>query len=184
MRIISGTHRGRPINVLKDFTDRPTTDIAKEGLINILNNMYYLEDFTVLDLFAGTGNVSFELASNGVINITAVDNNAKYMNFLENQADEFFPDIAFNTITADVFEFVKKYPLSFDIIFADPPYDLPNIDTIPDLIFANKDIPNDALLILEHSKKYNFNEHKFFLKEKKYGKVHFTFFTNENDKND
>lgn len=176
MRIISGTHKGKQINVLKNFTDRPTTDMAKEGLFNVLKNMYYLEEFSVLDLFAGTGSISYEFASNGVTDITCVDANQKYIDFIKYQSGEIFKDIDFKCITSDVFKFVEHYPLNFDIIFADPPYDLEGVDKLPDLIFANKDLPEDALFILEHSKYFNFKQNKYFFKEKKYSKVHFSFF--------
>lgn len=176
MRIISGTKRGKQISVLKNFSDRPTTDIAKEGLFNVLKNMYYLEEFKVLDLFAGTGNISFEFVSNGVTDITCVDANPKYIDFINYQAKEIFPEVFFKCINSDVFNFAKKQPLDYDIIFADPPYNLEEVKNLPDLIFENKDLPDDALFILEHGKRVNFENHNFFFKEKKYGKVHFSFF--------
>lgn len=176
MRIISGIKRGKQLSVLKGFSDRPTTDIAKEGLLNVLKNMYYLEDFKVLDLFAGTGSISFEFVSNGVTDITCVDTNPKYIEFISYQAKEIFPDTYIKCINADVFNFVKKQPLNYDIIFADPPYDLEGIETLPDLIFENKGLPDDALFIIEHSKRVNFENHSLFFKEKKYSKVHFSFF--------
>ncbi len=179
MRIISGNHKGRKIKVIKNFADRPTTDYAKESLFNILNNLYYFEDLRVLDLFAGSGSISYEFASHGTPDITVVDSNAQYINFIENQAEEIFPEVEFKYITADVFDFIKNTPLNYDLIFADPPYAMENIDKIPDLIFANKAIADDLLFILEHSKKYNFKEHEFFIKERKYGNVHFSLFSNE-----
>ena len=176
MRIISGTHKGRPIKVYRKFSDRPTTDMAKEGLINVLKSMYFLEEFTVLDLFAGSGSISYEFVSNGVTEITCVDSNAKYIEYIKTQSQDLFPEVDFNCLTTDVFEFVKKFPLNFDIIFADPPYDLEGIETLPDIIFENKDIPNDALIIIEHGKETDFRNNKFIFKEKKYSRVHFSFF--------
>lgn len=178
MRIISGNHKGRTIRVLSTFSDRPTTDYAKESLFNILNNLYYFEDLRVLDLFCGSGSISYEFASQGSLDITVVDSNSQYVNFIENQASEIFPDVNFKYITVDAFEFVKKAPLNYDLIFADPPYAMDNIELLPDLIFANKDIPEDLLFILEHSKRHNFKEHRFFIKERKYGNVHFSLFSN------
>lgn len=181
MRIISGTHKGRPIKVTKDFKDRPTTDFAKESLFNILKNMFNFENLKVLDLFAGSGNISFEFASNGIFDITMVDNNPQYIDFIEQQAAELFPENKFIYIPADVFDFLKKYSLNYDIIFADPPYKLENISSFPDLILENNTILNDTLFILEHSKLFDFEDHKYFLKHKKYGKVHFSFFIKINE---
>ena len=178
MRIIAGKHRGRIINVSKEFKDRPTTDFAKESLFNILNNYYYFEDLKVLDLFAGTGNISYEFASRGTTDITAVDMSKRYTNFIETQADKIFSENPIVTINADVFNFVEKHPLDYDLIFADPPYKLEEIDKLPDLIFANKYLKKDTLFILEHSKFFNFKDHPKLKEERKYGKVHFSFFEN------
>ena len=179
MRIIGGDHKGRKLKVLKNFTDRPTTDVAKEALFNILNNYYYFDEIRVLDLFSGTGSISFEFASHGTTDITLVDANAKYTNFISQQAKEIFPEVNFNIVTADVFDFIKNTPMNYDVIFADPPYDLQDIEKLPDLIFENKEILDDTLLILEHSKRLNFKDHKFFIKERRYGKVHFSIFSKE-----
>lgn len=181
MRIIGGDFKGKNIKILSSFKDRPTTDFAREALFNILNNYYYFEDLTVLDLFAGTGAISFEFASRGTKNITTVDNNKKYIDFIGRQATEIFGDDIINTITADVFEFLKNHHLGYDLIFADPPYKMDGIEKIPELVFENKYIQNDCLFILEHSKYYNFKENKFFKKEKKYGHVHFSFFEIKHD---
>lgn len=176
MRIISGKHRGRIIKVPNYFKDRPTTDFAKESLFNILNNNYYFEELKVLDLFAGTGNISYEFASRGTPEITSVDLSKKHTNFIENQSEKIFSDTPIMTITVDVFEFLKKHPLDYDLIFADPPYKLEGIEKLPDLVFDNKYLKKDVLFILEHSKYYKFKEHHKFKEERKYGKVHFSFF--------
>ncbi len=179
MRIISGKHKGRTIKVMPGFKDRPTTDFAKEALFNILNNYYYFDEINVLDLFCGTGSISIEFASHGTTEITLVEKNNQYLNFVENQVAEIFPGVNFTFINADVFEFIKKFPLKYDVIFADPPYNLENIDFLPDLVFQNKSLPDDTLFILEHSKRHNFKDHKYFTKERKYGNVHFSFFSKE-----
>ena len=179
MRIIAGNHKGRIIRATKDFKDRPTIDFAKESLFNILNNYYYFDEIKVIDLFAGTGNISYEFASRGTTQITAVDLSKKYTNFIEKESDKIFSDNPIMTITVDVFEFLAKHPLDYDVIFADPPYKLENIEKIPDLVFNNKYLKEDVLFILEHSKFHNFKEHPKFQKERKYGKVHFSFFSNE-----
>jgi 16S rRNA (guanine(966)-N(2))-methyltransferase RsmD len=179
MRIISGEKKGRIIKVPRNFKDRPTTDMAKEALFNILNNLYYFDQIRVLDLFAGSGGISFEFASHGTNDITLVDSNPAYTSFIEKQAEEIFSDNIINIVTADVFDFCKSVPLNFDIIFADPPYSLKNLDELPDLVLENQGFPDDALFILEHSKRNNFKNHKYFLKERKYGNVHFSFFGKE-----
>lgn len=179
MRIIGGNHKGRIINTLTGFKERPTTDFAKESLFNILNNYFYFEDLKVLDLFAGSGNISFEFASRGSKQILAVDKSKKYADYIENQAEEIFSDNPITTISADVFEFAKNHPLEYDLIFADPPYKLENIEKLPDIIFENKYVKDNTLFVFEHSKYLNFKEHLLFQKEKKYGYVHFSFFSKE-----
>lgn len=176
MRIIGGDYRGKTIKTHNSFNERPTTDYARESLFNILNNSYYFDDIKVLDLFAGTGAISYEFMSRGTREIMAVDMNKKYTDFIEKHSMEIFKEEIILVITADGFEFIKNHPLDFDVIFADPPYKMEKIDTLPDLVFANKYIKEDTLFILEHSKYYNFRDHKYFQKEKKYGHVHFTFF--------
>ncbi len=176
MRIIGGSHKGRTIKMLSSFNDRPTTDFAKESLFNILNNYYYFEDIQVLDLFCGSGGISFEFLSRGSKNVTAVDMNKKYLDFVQNQSKEIFRDQNLITIQADVFEFVKNHKLDYDVIFADPPYKLENVDKIPNLIFLNESLKQDTLFILEHSKYYNFDEFEHFKKQKNYGNVYFSFF--------
>jgi len=181
MRIIGGSHKSRIIKVLSQFKDRPTTDFAKESLFNVLNNTYYFEDLTVLDLFAGSGSIGFEFASRGTKSITSVDSNKLYSDFIKKQSVEIFGNGIFQVINADVFDFLKKHPLNYDVIFADPPYKIENIDLLPDLVFENKYLNNDSLFILEHSKYINFEQHKYFQKEKIYGYVHFSFFSKEKE---
>lgn len=176
MRIIGGDFKGKTITTLSSFKDRPTTDFGREALFNILNNYFYFEDINVLDLFSGTGAISFEFISRGTRNITAVDKNKRYVDFIERQAKQIFKEEILNTIKADVFEFLKNHPLEYDVIFADPPYQMEEIKKLPELIFKNKYIKKDTLFILEHSKYYNFKDAEHFQKEKKYGHVHFSFF--------
>lgn len=177
MRIISGNRRGRKIHLPAFFKDRPTTDFAKESLFNILGNNYYLEDVSFLDLFTGTGSISYEFASRGCKNLTAIDLNRKYAMFVEREFEKMYPNENFYTIlNEDSLKFITNRPLNYDIIFADPPYDIPELSQIPDMVFANQNLKDEVLLVLEHSAKNNFSDHKHFWKHKKYGSVNFTFF--------
>lgn len=176
MRIIRGLHKGRKIKVPGKFTERPTTDFAKEALFNILENEYRFSELKVLDLFAGTGGISYEFLSRGVPAVTAVERVASYAEFIRRQGEELFPT-RLNVRAADAFKFAEQFTADFDLIFADPPYQLERIKELPNIVFSNSDKRKKRLsFILEHSGKINFSKHAFFLKEKKYGKVRFSFF--------
>jgi len=176
MRIISGTHKGRIIHLPKTFKHRPTTDIAKEGLFNILNNIIDFEDIKALDLFSGSGSISFELASRGVEDITSVDNNFKYIDFIKKCSSDFGFD-GIKPMKSDVWRFIQAINKKYDLIFADPPFDLKKLDLIPQMIFDNELLSNNGLFILEHSGNYMFNKHDNFRLTRKYGSVNFSFFT-------
>lgn len=178
MRIIGGKYKGKTIETYSGFKDRPTTDMAKEALFDILSNYYNFENIAVCDLFAGTGSISFEFASRGAKRIICVDINKHYINFIQNTSKTTF-DGVITAICSDVFSFVKQNTLNYDVIFADPPFLLSNISSLPDTIFANPSIADDAIIIIEHSDKTKFNDYKFFRKERKYGKVHFSFFSKQ-----
>ena len=177
MRIIGGTFKGRRFHPPKFFKARPTTDFAKESLFNLINNVIDLEDKKVLDLFTGTGSISYEFMSRGCKEIHCVDISNKYLGFVKKTTGELNPDkkILF-TIKADVLKFLPKYELDFDLIFADPPYDLPGIEKIPELIFENQTLKNEAIVIIEHSASTDFSKHPNFKYQRKYGKVNFSFF--------
>lgn len=174
MRIINGTHRGKTITVPRGLPVRPTTDFAKEALFNILNNKVDYESTSFLDLFSGTGHISLELASRGSKNITAVDKNAKCVGFLRGISKELGFDI--NTIKADVFGFLKQNKSSYDLIFADPPYDLENIAEISELIFSNSLLSDNGILVVEHGPKTDLSASQGFKQHRKYGNVNFSFF--------
>jgi 16S rRNA (guanine(966)-N(2))-methyltransferase RsmD len=181
MRIISGSHKGRPIRLPKYFTDRPTTDFAKEALFDILTNLYEFDQIRVLDLFAGSGNISYEFLSRGVRNITLVEKNPKYISFIRKQIQNLFPDIrSIAVVRDDAFNFLREHTLNYDIIFADPPFDNPNIQQLPDLVFDNPSVQDNCLFILEHPPKLSFENHKYFIRHKKYGHVNFSFFQKSN----
>jgi len=175
MRIIGGELAGRRIPEPKKIDARPTTDLAKESLFNILNNDYYFDELIVLDLFAGSGSISYEFASRGAISVTSVENNNVHAQFITKTIDVFgLTNI--HVLNTDVFKFLHQTDMKYDIIFADPPYDLEGIDKLPDIIFEKDMIKNEGLFILEHSKIYSFKEYPHFKKQKHYGKVHFSFF--------
>lgn len=178
MRIIGGKFKGKILETHNGFKDRPTTDMAKEALFDILSNYYNFENITICDLFAGTGSISYEFASRGTKKIVCVDINKHYINFIQNFSKTIF-DGTITAICSDVFSFVKQNPLNYDVIFADPPFLLSNIDTLSDSIFANQTVPDDAIVIIEHSDKTSYKDHKYFRKERKYGKVHFSFFSKQ-----
>jgi 16S rRNA (guanine(966)-N(2))-methyltransferase RsmD len=176
MRIISGLYKSRKISAPKNLPVRPTTDMAKESLFNILNNHFYFDDISVLDLFAGTGNISYEFASRGTESITCVDQDLGCIKFI-NQTSEAF-DMSIQTIKSDVFKFLEKSTLQTNIIFADPPYDFSDeqFAKIPELVFQNNLLLENGLLIVEHSKHTNLSELNHFSYSKSYGGNMFSFF--------
>jgi len=180
MRIIRGKHRGRRIHVPSSFNARPTTDFAKEALFNIIENNYEISNLKVLDLFSGTGGISFEFLSRGAISVLSVEKNKRYSLFIKKTGEELFPD-NFTAINSDSFRFIEKRGLDFDIIFADPPYDLPELGTLPELIMNSKTIKDDTVLILEHSAENDFSDFEYYINTRKYGKVNFSFFSKEKD---
>jgi 16S rRNA (guanine(966)-N(2))-methyltransferase RsmD len=175
VRIISGKYRGRQIHTPHDLPVRPTTDFAKESLFNILNNLIDFEEISVLDLFAGTGNVSYEFFSRGAVNIIAVETDSKCVAFI-NKTIQLLNAGNLEAIRTDVFHYLKQPYESFDIIFADPPYEMEKIKEIPDLIFRSKILKEGGWFILEHSKRHDFSKHEFFDQHRKYGNVNFSFF--------
>ena len=176
MRIISGTHKGRPIVTPANLPVRPTTDLAKESLFNILNNSFDFEDLEVMDLFSGTGSISFEFASRGAKRIVVVDNNYRCAEFIRKASQGFGFNNIITVQRANVFSFLKYPQAPFDLIFADPPYEMEDIKGIPDLIFNNKLLKEDGWFVLEHSGDQDFESHPYFLQHRKYGKVNFTIF--------
>jgi 16S rRNA (guanine(966)-N(2))-methyltransferase RsmD len=153
---------------------RPTTDMSKEALFNVLNNHFSFVGLKVLDLFAGTGNISFEFASRGSDNITSIDQDFGCIKFIKQVADEYDFNIA--ALKSDVFKFLEKNNNNYDIIFADPPYANPKINEIPDLIFNNNILSEGGMLVVEHPAEISFTMHPNFNKHKVYGHVNFTFF--------
>ncbi|MGI9532859.1 16S rRNA (guanine(966)-N(2))-methyltransferase RsmD [Lutimonas sp.] len=176
MRIVSGKYRGRRISAPNNLPVRPTTDMAKEALFNILNNTYYLDEVSVLDLFAGIGSISFEFASRGCLDVLAVDANAGCIKFLETTNDQL--DAGIQTIKSDVFKYLEKNNRKFDIIFADPPYAMETAKFVKliNLIFDRNLLNDQGILIIEHSKQTDLSEHANFERARKYGGNVFSFF--------
>ena len=175
MRIIGGKLRGKTILPPQGYKARPTTDFAKEGLFNILNNEYEMEGLKVLDLFGGTGAISYEFASRGAERVYCVEMLPLHANFIKSQAAA----LGMKNLTVvrhNVFEFLEICHEKFDIIFADPPYALEGLANIPDKVFERDILHPGAYFILEHPEEFNFSEHQYFVKERKYGNVHFSFF--------
>ena len=175
MRIIGGKLRGKMIMPPQGYKARPTTDFAKEGLFNILNNEYEMDGLKVLDLFGGTGAISYEFASRGAERVYCVEMLPLHANFIKSQAAKFGMD-NLTVVRHKVFEFLDICHEKFDIIFADPPYALDGLANIPDKVFERDILHPGAYFILEHPEEFNFSEHQYFVKERKYGNVHFSFF--------
>lgn len=175
MRIISGTHRGRVIDPPRNLRARPTTDFAKENIFNVLGNMVDFADIDVLDLFAGTGSISYEFASRGAKSVTTVELNAVHYNFIRNTAVRFgFGNL--HAVKANVFLYLKNTPHTFDVIFSDAPYDLEDADSVIELVFGRKLLKDGGLLVFEHSKEKDFSDIPQFSQSRRYGSVYFSIF--------
>ncbi|MBQ5856919.1 MAG: 16S rRNA (guanine(966)-N(2))-methyltransferase RsmD [Bacteroidales bacterium] len=175
MRIIRGKYQRRQITAPNNLPVRPTTDMAKESLFNILENHVDFEDITVLDLFAGTGNISYELVSRGCPRVTAVDENNNCIKFIRDTAAKLNMEELL-AIRSDVFRFIPMHKAKYDLIFADPPYDSQHYDLLVSLIFEHNLLKEGGMLVVEHNKFVNFNEHPRFVEQRRYGKVNFSFF--------
>ncbi len=176
MRVISGIYKRRRFDVPRTFKARPTTDFAKENLFNVLQSYFDFEDgVTALDLFAGTGSISIELVSRGCDRVVSVEKEGPHHAFIcqvmkEVKTDKCLP------IRGDVFRFVSHCREQFDFIFADPPYDLKGLETLPDLVFQHNLLKENGLFVLEHGKQNNFEESPHFVERRVYGSVNFSFF--------
>jgi 16S rRNA (guanine966-N2)-methyltransferase len=175
VRIISGKNKGKRINPGKSFLARPTTDFAKENLFNVLSNYFDFENLAVLDLFSGTGSISFEFSSRGSIPVDSVEVNPRYYSFIRKTA----ADLGFNNLRpfrADAFRFLKQTVQDYDIIFADPPFDLRKLEELPEIIFSRSLLRPGGWFILEHGKNHEFSGNPRFRELRKYGSVHFSIF--------
>ena len=175
MRIISGKYRGKQIHPPAGLKARPTTDFAKESLFNILLNRFDMEEVVVLDLFSGTGSLTFEFASRGAPSVVAVEKDPVQFSFIRKMCRELDLDLV-TVIRGDAFIYLKRPSQSFDIIVADPPFDHPMLEILPDLVFSSGVLSPEGWFILEHPGKYSFSAHHYFQQHRKYGGVHFSFF--------
>jgi 16S rRNA (guanine966-N2)-methyltransferase len=181
MRIISGKYKGRRIAPPKNLPVRPTTDMSKEALFNVLNNHFNFSELKILELFAGTGSISYEFASRGCSPILCVDGDMGCINFIKKTAKEFDFDIT--ALKSDVFKFLEKHKGNYDIIFADPPYGMSQkeFETIIELIFERELLDDEGMLVVEHSKYTKLDHMANYSFQKNYGGSVFTFFEFENE---
>lgn len=176
MRVISGIYKRKHFEVPRTFKARPTTDFAKENLFNVLNNYIDFEDgVTALDLFSGTGSISIELVSRGCDKVISVEKDPQHYAFIQKVMNEVKTDKCF-PLRTDVFRFLSKCNEQFDFIFADPPYALKELATIPDLVFEHQLLKPDGLFVLEHGKDLSFETQPHFVEHRHYGSVNFSFF--------
>jgi 16S rRNA (guanine(966)-N(2))-methyltransferase RsmD len=158
-----------------NFKARPTTDFAREGLFNILNNRIDFETVNVLDLFSGTGSISYEFASRGVVSVHLVEKDSRHISGIRRIINELGIE-NIKPIHIDVKAYLKTCSTKYDIVFADPPYDLSWLKELPDLVTQSGIIKEDGFFVLEHPKGLSFNSHKSFFEHRNYGGVNFSFF--------
>ncbi len=178
MRIVSGRYKGRRLDLPKNFKARPTTDFAKENLFNILSNSIDWEDVKALDLFGGTGSISFELVSRGCPQVTCVEKYPPNYSFIE-KTKGLLDAKELRIFKMDVFKFLEISKDQFDFIFADPPYDLPFLKEVPKLIIEKNLLKPGGIFIMEHSKSDDFSSSPFYKEKRVYGSVNFSIFEKE-----
>ena len=181
MRIITGKYKGRHFDIPRTFKARPTTDFAKENIFNVLVQYVDFDGAEALDLFSGTGSISLELVSRGCSRVVSVELDRDHHRFIQDcmkklTANSQEPIANIIPIRGDVFRFMKSCKQQFDFIFADPPYALKELATLPDLVFERQVLKEEALFVLEHGKDYDFSEHPHFVEHRQYGSVNFSLF--------
>jgi 16S rRNA (guanine966-N2)-methyltransferase len=175
MRIIGGKYQRRHIIAPVKLPVRPTTDMAKEALFSIINNHFDFEQIQVLDLFAGTGNISYEFASRGALEVIAVDMNNHCVQFIRQTVDKLGME-NLRPVRAEAFHFLSFCSVTFDIVFADPPYDFTGIKELPTKVLEANILNAGGWFILEHGERQDFTKYPGYSDTRKYGKVHFSFF--------
>lgn len=175
MRIIGGKNKRRTIVPPSNFRARPTTDFAKENLFNVIDNYFDYDSLDVLDLFSGTGSISYEFCSRGANRVVSIELNVLHQKFIASMARELGYD-QLHSVKTNVFVYLRSIKDSFDIIFADPPYDMEGIDTLPGLIFERQLLRDGGWFILEHSADYDFSGFDHFREKRHYGSVNFSIF--------
>ena len=176
MRVITGKYKGRHFDVPRTFKARPTTDFAKENLFNVLKGYIdFDEEPTALDLFSGTGRITLELLSRGCSRVVSVEADSLHYSFICGFVEK-LQDLNAFPVRADVFRFLSKCHEQFDFIFADPPYALPQLEQLPDILLSHQLLREDGLFVLEHGKTQDFSNHPRFVDHRAYGSVNFSFF--------
>jgi len=178
MRIITGRYKGRHFDIPRSFKARPTTDFAKENIFNVLIQYVDFDGATALDLFSGTGSITLELLSRGCQQVVSVELDRDHHRFICDclKKLEVKGGNAVLPLRGDVFRFVKTCKQQFDFIFADPPYALKELSTLPDLIFERQLLKDDGIFVLEHGKDHDFSQHPHFVEHRQYGSVNFSLF--------
>lgn len=175
MRIIRGKYGRRRFDVPTNITARPTTDFARENIFNVLENLVDFDDLTALDLFSGTGAISFEMLSRGCASVTAIEKATTQYNFIRRVAQQLNCQ-NFNIVKGDAFRYIETTAAKYDIIFADPPYDHPRFGEIPGLILGSQMLKEDTIIVVEHSRDYDFSSLPHFVELRTYGSVNFSIF--------
>ena len=178
MRIITGRYKGRHFEIPRSFKARPTTDFAKENIFNVLIQYVDFDGATALDLFSGTGSITLELLSRGCQQVVSIELDRDHHRFICDclKKLEVKGGNAVLPLRGDVFRFVKSCKQQFDFIFADPPYALKELSTLPDLIFERQLLKDDGIFVLEHGKDHDFSQHPHFVEHRQYGSVNFSLF--------
>ena len=176
MRIITGKYKGRHFDIPRSFKARPTTDFAKENIFNVLIQYVDFYSAEALDLFSGTGSISLELLSRGCSRVVSVELDRDHHRFIQDCLKKLAVTDTVIPIRGDVFRFIKSCHQQFDFIFADPPYALKELPTLPDIIIDRGLLKPDGLFVLEHGKDYDFSQHPHFIEHRQYGSVNFSLF--------
>lgn len=177
MRVITGIYKGRRFDIPRTFKARPTTDFAKENIFNVLMGYIDFDDATALDMFSGTGSISLELLSRGCREVVSVEKDRDHARFISQCMQKIGAENDV-LIRGDVFKYIQSCHRQFDFIFADPPYALPELPTIPDLVFENDLLAPDGVFVFEHGKHNDFSLHPHFREHREYGSVNFSIFKN------
>ncbi|MBR6195337.1 MAG: RsmD family RNA methyltransferase [Prevotella sp.] len=180
MRIITGIYKGRHFEIPRSFKARPTTDFAKENIFNVLTRYINFDGAVALDLFSGTGSITLELLSRGCSRVISVEQDRDHHRFIKQCVESLSPNQGtVLPIRGDVFRFVRSCKQQFDFIFADPPYALKELPTIPDLVLGKGLLKEGGVFVFEHGKDQDFSSHRFFREHRSYGSVNFSIFTSE-----
>ncbi len=176
MRVISGSLRGRHIDPGSKFTARPTTDFAKENLFNILASRLEFDSLHVLDLFSGTGSISLEFVSRGCPMVHAIESNPKHAAFIRTTIDTLEISDQMRVVRINAFQFIRSATQAYNVIFADPPFDMKEAEGLPDLILSSRLMAPDGVFILEHGRSKEYLQHPNLVDAREYGSVRFSFF--------